>query len=1511
MTAPVHVHVPIRIRVDLPALRQLPGEPADALGCALDRALTASCKALAPLRGRIRINPPTLAWSGDGLGHLDEDLRDRLGRQVAELINSLAAQRLSAASTSTVPAQHPAGVRIPQARRGPGAPGRGRGDRRPTRANRPAPATLADPATVQQQVLSDVPGERSTGMLALWPALRAGDEAAFRVALLGVRPDNAVPTTTALTMLRGLAADKPSRFIELLRAVTADRHSVRLYRGSDDVFVDSVLRDAAETTLAAAAVRVALATPHVAGLIREWQKELPGLARLAGLLQALGERWAALGAALGAASEPTDAGQLAALSRRQAGDTRLVGVLVALRADPRLRSLVEALTADIASNVGWLADLEASLAGVDGSLRLYRQLFGASADIQEEVAALREVRHGLLALVVAHPLPTRALLGDLRLRAASLTADWQQRAADRRLERLRQSLAAADKQNSHIGVVDVYYERLMQPGDPADVREAMHWRLVETRQELADVRRKLESAGAELSALLPVESELGRVIIRLEVLANWMYTLLLEKNLHYPHDLGDSSDKQRWYGTLARLRESLAQAYGQPEKADLDTLRKHWAWQLDDLYQDMKRVGRRELIVSIVVNVVTFAVTVYVGGVLAGGSLSPVEITLVEATILTAGSTIGQLAIGRSLDPGDIIGNFVDNLLLVGAMKVAGALITQGARFVIGEGRLIAEFVLVSGANTILSTAIAMYPVVEQRVRTGEWPESWWTVLVSNLITSAVLTALGTPGLRRRLVLTGLQREYEALAATGQDSLAEIVKVGRQGHLSQAEWAALQRRAVDTSRRMAAILDRLSTIVRPADLAGSGMAPEDFTAHAERLRDFSDFLLKIEYTGGASSPAEVVTSLVPTGPSTLTYDPRSANVSGLVRQLSERGYDARLLGGGAVRLALPAAPGRTWLLLPAGPASAVRGALPAGPVQLALPSGGSVSDAEAALQVAMHPAALEPARRLLSDQRWIGLLYAAELAPQRVYEAIRAYTPTQARETIYALRDALRSAGAIPESVQAGQESVGLLQRLRVTQLSTDPARPLTDVIPVSGRGAARALLLTADGRALIAVSGRDLGSVLFAIVAIPQVFEGALQHMETSLRAVQVPDEDVAAARHAVLALRRIYTESMTDPAVLLSDAAGGQADALGITANAGYSDAGKAALAVVGREPLLARRAVLAETEQGLARALDALLAAPGAQGISPLEAGELRTMLTALNRVARTEGARYAVAREAGTRQFDLEDRHALEETARQVIDRLRGARQVMAQVWLLSHGEQSVEASELARAVNRDSRLTALSADAGGRQMLRDLWIRFRAPRPRPLRSRDFGSYVRILGRHHRGLFGEYRVATSAGDRFILVKVPDALVTVSGTDLVAIDKSNGDILSVDVKNLAADVVDDVSALIRNFPRNLERDVGLLRSLLQYVEPHLQDQVTDALRRMELALTEISALQSRTSARAQRGPRFQQRITAILERPDIRMRRVVASASELSADIRRIGLELRDFDLNEETDEIEGSP
>ena len=34
-------------------------------------------------------------------------------------------------------------------------------------------------------------------------------------------------------------------------------------------------------------------------------------------------------------------------------------------------------------------------------------------------------------------------------------------------------------------------------------------------------------------------------------------------------------------------------------------------------------------------------------------------------------------------------------------------------------------------------------------------------------------------------------------------------------------------------------------------------------------------------------------------------------------------------------------------------------------------------------------------------------------------------------------------------------------------------------------------------------------------------------------------------------------------------------------------------------------------------------------------------------------------------------------------------------------------------------------------------------------------------------------------------------------------------------------------------------------------------------------------------------------------------------MASASELSADIRRIGLELRDFDLNEETDEIEGSP
>ena len=642
MSPPVHVHVPIRIRVDLPALRQRPEELTDALGRALDRTLTTSCAALAPFHGRVRIDPPTLGWSGDGLGDLDEDLRDRLGRQIAELISSRAAQRLTATPPSTAPARHQAGVRVSQARRGRGAPGRRRRDRPPTRANQPPPATLNDPVTVQQQVLSDVPAERTAGMLALWPALRAGDEAAFRVALLGVRPDNAEPTTTALTMLRGLAADRPARFLELLRAVTATGQTSLLRRGSDDLYVDIAVRDSAETTLATAAVRVALMTSQAAGLVREWLGELPGLTRLAGLLQALGERWAALCAALAAASEAADADQLTRLSWRQTRITLVLGILVALRADLRMRTLVEALTADVASNVGWLGDVEARLASVDGSLTLYKQLFGAAADVQEEVIVLREVRHGLIALVVDHPLPTRARLGDLRLRAASLVADWQQRAADRRLERLRQSLAAADEQNHHLRVVDVYYERLMEPGDPTDVREEMHWRLVETRQGLADVRRKLESASAQLAALLPLESELGQVLIRLEVLADWMYTLLLEKNLHYPRDLGSDSDKHRWYDALTRLRASLAQAYAQPGQADLTTLRKQWAWQLDDLYQDMKRVGRRELIVSIAVNVVTFAVTVWVGGALLGGSLSPLEITLVEATILTAGPPSGS-----------------------------------------------------------------------------------------------------------------------------------------------------------------------------------------------------------------------------------------------------------------------------------------------------------------------------------------------------------------------------------------------------------------------------------------------------------------------------------------------------------------------------------------------------------------------------------------------------------------------------------------------------------------------------------------------------------------------------------------------------------------------------------------------------------------------------------------------------------------------------------------------------
>lgn len=84
---PVHVHVPIRLRVDAAALRQ-PDVVDGALRRALGRALARSAEALDPMGGYLNAvaEAPTLRWSGPGLPQVSAGVRARMDAQVRAAI---------------------------------------------------------------------------------------------------------------------------------------------------------------------------------------------------------------------------------------------------------------------------------------------------------------------------------------------------------------------------------------------------------------------------------------------------------------------------------------------------------------------------------------------------------------------------------------------------------------------------------------------------------------------------------------------------------------------------------------------------------------------------------------------------------------------------------------------------------------------------------------------------------------------------------------------------------------------------------------------------------------------------------------------------------------------------------------------------------------------------------------------------------------------------------------------------------------------------------------------------------------------------------------------------------------------------------------------------------------------------------------------------------------------------------------------------------------------------------
>jgi hypothetical protein len=968
---PVRVDVPIRIRVDAVALSGQAGELDDALAAATGRALGTASRVLADAgpAGRVEVGAPVLTWTGDGLDQVDAFTR------------AAAAQRVRRVVADAVDG---AGVR--------------RGRRRVATGD---PPPVDDPAKVERALRGADAKAAAQAVKAIQRQVQAGDATAFRLALGGLRPDGAYPTAVLLELLRGLAGRHPDRFRALLRPYLTAASSATLRRDPNDLVVDVGLRDDPATALRGAAERLAAAVPAGERLRRELDAALPGLDRVEGLLQAVADRYLDLVAFLRAGVEPTRTDARAKLADLLAGTSRRAGVLVALRRDPRLRKLLPDLEADLREVLRWLSATLDRLRVVDEYLAAYRRMFGLGADRQEEVQVLREVREVLLGQVAGTPLPDRNVLVTLRQQADEAWADWQGRATDRRILRLRLTLADLRAANRELAEYNPYFDQPPLPSsrlDPGasfagDLRVPFAIRLRETRQTLADAESALwaQEPRRDLFGLILLEQQLVLASVRVQLLALWQRTLALQTNFMFPHDLGSRTDQAGWTREFGALREALATAYAKPDFDHLGSQLAQWNGTLEWLTKDMQRVHRQEAIVGILIDVGAMLAAVGAAKVFGGSAAFSIgRVTLIEAGTFTLASGLGQaIFLGKAPDPSRMVNQLLENFALFGAFKLLGHVVGSAAsrtlRKLVGP-TLVGEFVAVVGANTALGIGLS---ALVAKVQSGEWPESWLLLVAGGVLVGAVGAALATPELLRAIRLEGaigqqLARELTSLhgaSSAWTDAVGDAVRLGDL----EARWPWLRKEGIRMTRQEIEVWSELARLsnstLRSLGIAERGQIAQEVTSLRRYLR-LLEGMEAVRLPRRLPAPTQLVPTARPSGPGAFEYDPAAVSSAAAAGRLKAAGYTVTDLGGGVLRLTGAGVQGAGVHLLPAGRRPL---ALPAGRQPLALPAGAAPSDAELAVFAAAEPLSPSDVRRAVAPAhdpgQWTALARAARARP--------------------------------------------------------------------------------------------------------------------------------------------------------------------------------------------------------------------------------------------------------------------------------------------------------------------------------------------------------------------------------------------------------------------------------------------------------------------------------------------------------------------------------------------------
>jgi hypothetical protein len=1365
------VTIPISIRVDTEAVQYGLYDIDKAVRTRTDAAVTAALRQLPIAIDDAWFGSIPFTWSGPGVAEVDGEPQDEFAAYIRPTIRDVAKAH---------------GI-----------------------ANRLKPPPL-DVPSMGARLLSPNVETRSRAFLGISRLVENGDPTAFWLALLAIRADGSPPTEAVFQALSVLHKRDPATFRRLLEWVLASRTSkVRVHRTDRDITVDKEIVGV-ERELGGA-LRVAERYADV-GIAQERKKLIPNFDRLESLLRTLRDLAGEVARRVDTDWRVSELPVQKVLDSRPDVYEAAAGVLFVLAGDPQAQQVAASLEPDLRATAEWLGWALSALDRLDAERRLYEEVFDVAADDQPEVQVLYETRELLLRHLADYPFPTAATVVSLRREEDAAVAGWRLAASDRRMRQFQDALDQLQEAIKELHPVSpiVYGGSLPDPATAAFVPFAA--RLAKTRLELDELEADFGVASEHLlglTAVMDFEQRRASVVYRMMILGSWQATLELERAVH-EHDIGSSDEKSQWVGELDRLRVEMRTAFDAP---DLDPNSHQWGeWdgRLRSLQSDIEYRAQIEGLESFVLEVAVLLVTERLTRLLPKG-LSPLKLGVLQAWTLVGVTTVARTAWSpeKTFDASATLNELVDTFAFIGTLGIVDKLATEGAlRFL--RGRPLAQFVAVVGVNTVAATGLPIVLAHLSNPDDPRWRDRDAALVVNAVVVNTLMLGLSAPEMLSWLESMKPTGLYENALSLRRDVLghsAELAHALDDGSPSDTEFGRLQKRGVSCMRRAQRAIEQLAEV--PEYLLGQvGETRSALRKEAAEVGKLADFLAGIKQVGHGNLllPSEALPDVVVRlRGGVFEYDPsRPQSSTRVVKRRLERsaGYHVEDEAG---ILLLSAGPGQPTLyrLLPAPSPTPPR-----------------VVSAESAAARELVAGAVgaegTQLQELLAGRVGEALLTAAQLEPELVREAIVAEGDAE-KVALQRLEDALRDDGLaegdralnerwLERSLQ-GVAAAGSIRR------SAAAAGPRDDLLAAAGGGArASEILSTSDGRALLDAAGYAPAETHVA------VFLGEsgrdLDELEDTWRARGLPPDRVPAARAALDALLHARTVGPLTVDEELVSATGANSPARSIlnelkaTSPLRYRILTEA----YARQPALVRRAIRANELRTRTNALSELARRLQRTWIPNDEIVALGKTITALN-AAHLEGpVRDIELGVRGEAVAAMRDVPALQRDAAVVVTRFKDARKARAQQWLA--GGLAGEAADLARAVDGSPDLQKL-AGQGGATTLRQLWAMYRAGRSRPSKL-TFPEYVELLQRtHNKGLHGEYSFAFWAGPTFIVIKAPDAGVTVGGTDIVLIPRGGGPPIWVDQKAVEG-IVPDVSALMRNLPQNVADDLAMMESL-----------------------------------------------------------------------------------------------